>query len=74
MLKATPGMVRDPKTGREEPGLIELFVRMLPNGRCERKPVFRPLYLLTTSAERAAVVSWLRRHRPDLLPHARHKR
>ncbi len=48
--------------------MIETFVPRLRNGGTARKPEFRPLYLLTSERERAAVIDWLKLHRPDLLP------
>jgi hypothetical protein len=74
MVRGLPGVVRNRATGLEEPGLIETFVPVLPNGRCERKPLFRSFHLLTTETERAAVLTWLGRHRPDLLPRPRRER
>lgn len=67
MVRELPGVVRDRETGREEPGLIETFVPVLANGRCERSPLFRPLHLLTTERDRAVVGRWLQQRRPDLL-------
>lgn len=67
MLRAIPGVIRNPETGREEPGLIEIFVPMLPDGRCERKPQFWPLYLLAIPADRAILLRWMKQNRPDLL-------
>jgi hypothetical protein len=71
MTMFTPGLVRNPQTGQEEPGLIEIFVPMLPGRQCERTPQFRPLYLLTKANERVAVLDWLTNNRPDLLPRSR---
>jgi len=53
-------------TGGEEPGLVEVFLPMMPNGRSIRQPVFRPLHLLTASQERATVLEWLERRCPEI--------
>jgi hypothetical protein len=71
MLRAIPSVVRNRETNREEPGLIEAFVAMMPNGRCERTPQVWPLYLLATPTDRETVLRWLKQNRPDLLPRSR---
>ena len=67
-MRCLPGAVRNQETERWELGLIEIFVPVLPNGRCQRTPIFRPIEQLTTIGEREVVLAWGRRHRPDLLP------
>jgi len=62
----TPAVLRDRVTGRELPGLMEIKVSVLRNGRTERPPVFRPLHLLTSNTQRQRVLAWLSEHRPDL--------
>jgi hypothetical protein len=74
MTTFTPGLVRDRETKREDPGLIETFVPVLPGGRSQRQPQFRPLHLIVTNAERTVVLDWLAQNRPDLLPRSRRAR
>ncbi len=66
MLKTTPGIIRS-SNGTEEPGLNEIFVPTLLNGRCARRPDFTPFHLLIKRADKEAVREWVRQHRPDLL-------
>lgn len=73
-MRSTPGVVRDRKTGIEEPGMIEIFVPISTNGRSKWTPRFRPLHLLTKGGERTTVMEWLKLYRPDLLPRSNLRR